>query len=680
MRDRSASLFALPIVLSAILLFLVQPLLAKQILPWFGGSASVWNTCLFFFQFMLLAGYCYAWLLDTALSPRTQAIVHAALIMAAVATLPVIASDAWKTGDGDPALRILLLLSATVGLPYFILSSTSPLLQAWYARKFAAPYRLFALSNAASLAGLLAYPFLIEPLIDVRRQAVLWSIGFVAFGIACTIAAMAQARGGGSARVQELKTQGAAPAPMLWLTLSALGSLALASTTSFIAANIASMPLIWVVPLAIYLVTFIVAFADWRLPRSGISMAALFFALGMAATLRNTDFVSELYASLPVYLGGLFALCLYCHGELATAKPAPARLTLFYILVSLGGAIGALCSSILAPLLLNGDFELPLTLAAISAVVAMRSGRTAGDMRVGMRAVSSVLAIAVGAVVIYQIGSEVSQARVLVRNFYSSLRIIDTGEGSALVRRMEHGGVEHGAQYLAPEKRTQPISYYGPSSGAALAIAAMRKQRQAALRIGVVGLGAGALAAYGESDGTVRFYEINPQVIDLAKSQFTYMSDSKAAIEIATGDARLLLEAEPAQNFDVLAIDAFSGGAIPIHLLTREALAIYRRHLRPGGALLFHISNKFVDLEPALARLMHDAGLHARVIADYPDELDETSPLSSSNWVIVSEDKSLYTVADLLGAEELEEPQAAPAWTDDANTILSTIVLPGSND
>lgn len=678
MRDRSASLFAVPIVLSAVLLFLVQPILAKQILPWFGGSASVWNTCLFFFQFMLLAGYCYAWLLDKVLSLRAQAIVHVSLIVAAVASLPVIASASWKSGGGAPAVRILLLLLATVGLPYFILSSTSPLLQAWYARKFDTPYRLFALSNAASLAGLLAYPFLIEPWIDVRRQGMLWSIGFVVFGIACAIAALAQARGGAEARVEEMTAQGAAAAPLLWLTLSALGSLALVSITSFIAQNIASMPLIWVVPLALYLVTFIVAFADWRLPRGGIGMAALLFALGIAATLRNADFVSELYASLPLFLGGLFVLCLYCHGELATAKPAPARLTLFYIIVSLGGAIGALCSSILAPLLLNGDFELPLTLAAISALIALRSGREVYGKRPGQRLVRSVLAVAVAGVGIHQISSEVGQARVLVRNFYSSLRIVDTGKGSDLIRRMEHGGVEHGAQYLAPEKRTQPISYYGSSSGAALALAALRKQRQMPLRIGVVGLGAGALAAYGESGGTVRFYELNPQVIALAQSQFTYMGDSKAAIEIAPGDARLVLEAEPAQHFDALAIDAFSGDAIPIHLLTREALAVYRRHLRPGGALLFHISNKFVDLEPALARLTQDAGLQARVISDDPDDPDEKSPLSSSIWVIVSEEESLFAAADLQRAEVLEAPQGGPAWTDDFNTILSAIRIGGS--
>src|SRR4051812_11631397 len=264
MRDRASILFAIPIVLSAFLLFLVQPILAKQILPWFGGSASVWNTCLFFFQFMLLAGYCYAWLLDRVFSPRVQALVHVSLILAAGASLPVIASPAWKTGDGDPALRILLLLLATVGLPYFMLSSTSPLLQAWYARRFSTPYRLFALSNAASLAGLLAYPFLIEPLIDVRRQGLMWSAGFVAFGVACAGAAVLQARGRRGDAARTAHKAGAKPTPLLWLALSALGSLALVSTTSFIAQNVASMPLIWVLPLAIYLVTFIVAFADWR--------------------------------------------------------------------------------------------------------------------------------------------------------------------------------------------------------------------------------------------------------------------------------------------------------------------------------------------------------------------------------------------------------------------------------
>ncbi len=673
MRERSAILFATPIVLSAFLLFLVQPILAKQILPWFGGSASVWNTCLFFFQFMLLAGYCYAWLLDKAFSPRGQAFVHVGLIAAAAATLPVIASPDWKIGGGDPALRILLLLLSTVGLPYFILSSTSPLLQAWYARRFATPYKLFALSNAASLAGLLAYPFLIEPLIDVRRQGVLWSAGFVVFGLACAGAALAQARGGGPRAAAPQEGEGGKPAPLLWLTLSALGSLALVSTTSFIAQNVASMPLIWVIPLALYLVTFIIAFSDWRLPRPGLALAALVFALGMTAALRNADFVSEIAFSLPLFLGGLFLLCLYCHGELAATKPAPAKLTAFYILVSLGGAIGALCSSILAPLLLKGDFELPLTLAAIGALIALRSAAKPGAQRLTRGA----LAIAVAGVAFYQIAAEISHARVLARNFYSSLRIVDAGDGAQAIRRMEHGGVEHGAQYLDPQKRLAPISYYGPSSGVALAIRAVRKTREAPLRVGVVGLGAGALAAYGESGGLIRFYELNPQVIDLAQEHFTYLSDSKAKIELAPGDARLVLETEHDQNFDILAVDAFSGDAIPIHLLTREALAIYRRHMRAGGALLFHISNKFVDLEPALARLAQEAGVYARVVSDTPDDPDGASPLSDSDWVIFSEDAKLFDAADLKDADPLEEPQKSPAWTDDFNTILSAIRIGG---
>ncbi|MDB5640805.1 MAG: hypothetical protein JWN07_122 [Hyphomicrobiales bacterium] len=671
MHDRSASLFAIPIVLSAFLLFLVQPILAKQILPWFGGSASVWNTCLFFFQFMLLAGYCYAWALDRLLSPRVQAIVHVSLILFATASLPVIASPAWKVGEGDPALRILALLSVTVGLPYFLLSSTSPLLQAWYARRYATPYRLFALSNAASLAGLLAYPFLIEPLIDVRRQGVLWSAGFIAFGLAGAGAAIAQARAHGTARLHDAKEDGAPSRPLLWISLSALGSLALVSTTSFIATNVASMPLIWVVPLALYLMTFIVAFADWRLPRTALGLAALLFALGMAATSRNADFVSELTLSLPLFLGGLFVLCLYCHGELAATKPAPARLTTFYILVSLGGAVGALCSSILAPLLLPGDFELPLTLAAIAALIALRSARKP----FALRASGLALGLLVCGVAVYQIGAEISHARVLTRNFYSSLRIVDAGEGATVVRRMEHGGVEHGAQYLDPQKRREPISYYGPTSGVALTIAAMRARRQAPLRIGVVGLGAGALAAYGETGGAMRFYELNPQVIDLAQSQFTYLADSKAIVSVAPGDARLVLEREPAQAFDILAVDAFSGDAIPIHLLTREALDIYRRHVAEGGALLFHISNKFVDLEPALARLALEAGMHARVVSDTPDDPDGVSPLSDSDWVIFSRTTDLFSATDLRRAEDLEEPQAGPAWTDDFNTILSAIAL-----
>lgn len=668
--------FAFPIVLSAFLLFLVQPILSKQILPWFGGSASVWNTCLFFFQLLLLAGYIYAYALNRFFAPRVQMILHILLLIAAALSLPVIASPTWVETSRDPSLTILLLLSATVGLPYFALSSTSPLLQAWYARTFAAPYRLFALSNAASLGGLLAYPLAVEPFIAVRGQAIYWSAGFCAFAMACSMAAFLQARGQNLPASFKTQAKSADEKPLLWVTLSALGSLALISVTSFIAQNIASMPLIWVVPLAIYLVTFIIAFNERPLPLKKIGLIALVFAFGMVFGARFQDFITEFIFSLPLYLGGLFALCLFCHGELSATKPQPERLTYFYILVSLGGALGALCSSIVAPLVFSGDFEMPLTLAGISTLIVWRLSSSADHQPWLARALCALVVIT-GT---WNIASEILNARVLTRNFYSSIRIVDGESSAGAVRRMEHGGIEHGSQFIDPAKRRIPLSYYGMTSGAALTIQAMREARGRPLRIGVIGLGAGTLATFGEKGGYVRMYEINPKVVELAYSHFTYLTDCEAKIDVEIGDARLVLEREAPQSFDVLAVDAFSGDAIPIHLLTKEAIEIYRKHLNPEGVLVFNISNRFVNLQGALARLAQETGLTAKIVSDVtPSDKDDGSPFADTDWVIMTTAPGIFASRQLEEeAEELEPAQKAPAWTDDFNTILRSIRLGGS--
>ncbi len=677
--------FQLPIVLSAFLLFLLQPIMAKQILPWFGGSASVWNTCVFFFQLLLLLGYLYAHALVRFAPPRTQAYIHIGMLAICVVSLPVIASGYWKSGEVDPAMRILMMLATTVGLPYFLLSSTSPLLQAWYARTTAAPYTLFAISNAASLGGLLAYPFLIEPFLNIAEQAWLWSAGFVLFACACAYVAVVSAlaaRGttGDRASGRHMPL-GEAPnmrLRLLWITLSALGSLALISITAFIAQNIASMPLIWVAPLAIYLITFILAFSGRDYSGWGTMLPALALSLAMVASYRSIDFIQEFQFSLPVFMAGLFFICLFCHAQLAATKPHPSRLTEFYILVSLGGALGSLAGSMLAPLLLSGDFEMPITLALFAALITWRARAAATTYRTGV----ALIAVMVAGVATWQIADQYATARVLVRNFYSALRILDTGEGAERRRTMEHAGVNHGSQYLDPARRGEALAYYSPSSGVALAIA---RQRELAagkpLAAGFVGLGAGALAAYGESGDAFRFYEINPQVIDLAKREFTYLSDSKANISLALGDARLVLETEKPQAFGLIVVDAFSGDAIPLHLLTREAVAIYRKHLRPGGALLFHISNRFVDLQPALARLALEENLHARMVIDTPEgSKNDDSPLMDSDWVLMAEDPSWFKSPKLEEeSEPLREAMRGRAWTDNFNNILSAIRLGGSH-
>ena len=677
--------FQIPIILSAFLLFLVQPIMAKQILPWFGGSASVWNTCVFFFQLLLLLGYVYAHGLTRLASVRAQAVIHIGLMALCLLSLPVIASDYWKNGETPPALRMLVLLAATVGFPYFLLSSTSPLLQAWFARTMAAPYKLFALSNAASLGGLLAYPFLIEPYLNLASQAWIWSGGFVLFTFACGYVAVLSALAPQGHAVKDAIFVGVAKSTpptaarrVLWIALSALGSLALISVTAFIAQNIASMPLIWVAPLSIYLITFIMAFSDRDYSGLTVMLPALGLCLAMVALYQNSEFVDAFQFSLPLFMTGLFFVCLYCHGRLAAMKPHPSRLTEFYILVSLGGALGSLAGSILAPILLDGAFEMPLTLAAAAALIAWQSRREARLMRWG----SGAIALLVATIAAWQIADQYANATILTRNFYSTVRIADAGEGEERRRVMEHGGVEHGSQYLDPARRSEALAYYSPSSGVAIAIQRQRELAMGApLSAAFVGLGAGALAAYGETGDNFRFYEINPQVINLARSQFSYLSDSKANISLALGDARLVLENEKPQVFDLIVVDAFSGNAIPLHLLTLEAVAIYRKHLRPGGALLFHISNRFVDLQPALARLAQKENLHARIIRDTPGSSEEDrSPLLDSDWVLMADSQNWFANPRLeQKSEALKDPMLGPAWTDDFNNILSAISFSGSN-
>src|SRR5262249_39128782 len=496
------------------------------------------------------------------LPARVQPVIHGALLAASLALLPIVASLGEKSVGTQPAARLLALLTTTVGLPYFLLATTSPLIQWWYARTQSSPYRLFALSNASSLVGLLAYPFLLEPWLTTLAQARLWSAGYVVFVICCSIAAVV------SRRAPEKKSNVAAAAPsaparppaatdvMTWVALAALGSLVLVSVTAFIAANIASVPLIWIGPLTLYLVTFILAFEGRRAWHGwNVGAAAVLFAAAMLAVYRNEDFVANYLWSLPLFLTGLFLVCLFCHGQLAEMKPPPQQLTFFYIMISAGGALGSLSGSVLAPALLNGYFEMPITLAAVAFAFLWQ---IRDKERISILAASAV-AVALLGLSAWQIGDEIRGARLLARNFYSSLRVVDTANGDAPLRRLEHGGIEHGSQYLSPARRREPISYYNKSSGIGVAIAYQRACVGKPLSIGVVGLGAGVIAAYGEAGGKLRFYEINPQVIDIAQREFTFLSDSPAETSVALGDARLVLEEEPPRNFDILAIDAFSG-------------------------------------------------------------------------------------------------------------------------
>ena len=661
------------IFLSSFLLFLVQPLIARLILPWFGGSAAVWTTCMLFFQALLLAGYAYAHLLQkNFFHKRRQALVHGLLLLAALAVLPIAPSEGWKpAGDEEPVSHILLLLGATVGLPYFLLASTSPLVQAWFARARPGenPYRLFAVSNLASLVALLGYPFLVEPFFSAGQQVSLWSWLFAAFAVLCAVAAWtapaaqpegAQAKAAGAIRK---------PSVALWLALSATGSVLLLAVTNHLTQNVASVPLLWLAPLTIYLASFIVTFEGGRFYRAEhLWIFLLAWIALMAWLIADSDFQFELPLQLGVFLPGLFLGCVFCHGELYRLRPAPQRLTAFYLIVSAGGALGGLLVAVVAPLAFSGYYELGIGLVVLALLAALRFS----VLNVFARFASLAVLMAAAGCAVYDGLRHQEDVRIATRSFYGVLRVKEYGqEGQQThLRRLVHGTIMHGEQYMHDASRRTITTYYHEKSGIG---AAIRSKQARPARVGVIGLGAGTIAAYGRRGDLYRFYEIDARVIRIAQSEFTYLADSEATIELALGDARLTLEREAPQQFDVLAVDAFSSDAIPVHLITREALGAYLRHVRPDGIVAFHVSNRFLELVPVVARLAMEHGAHAVLLADDPDEDDATR--SRSDWVLVSRDAAALKHKEIVAAKAVpaEDRPAWRTWTDDYSNLVQIL-------
>ena len=663
-------LYACTILLSAFLLFLIQPMVAKLILPWFGGSAAVWIMCLVFFQITLLLGYLYAYAVTRFLRPRSQSFLHLGLLAVSLALLPIAPGEYWKPiGGADPAWRILALLTLSIGLPYFLLSATSPLLQAWYAggNQSALPYRLFAFSNAASLLALLAYPVLVEPNAATRVQTIAWSAAYALFVLVCGAAAW---RAKLSASMPLQPDPAPAPAPTarrlaLWLLLSACGSMVLLSITNHLTQNIAAVPFLWVLPLAIYLVTFILAFARriW-IPRALI-LRLLAVALGsIGYLLYETGFAHPLQLGIPLFCFGLFAACLFCHSELNRTKPGPSQLTLFYLLVSLGGACGAIFVGLMAPRLFTATYELPISLLLTALLVCTTTWQDGWSSRL--------LWIVLTIAMVKAVGTEVRQTEigsiVTMRSFYGSLRVVHSGTAGNQLRTLYHGTISHGSQFLFPPRRSRATTYYGRNSGAALALLSCCSGPK---RVGVIGLGAGSLAAYGRPGDVFRFYEINPQVQQIAQSFFTYLKESQAKVDVALGDARLSLENEPPQRFDVLLVDAFSGDAVPVHLLTKEAVALYLKHLQPSGILAFHVSNSYLNLAPVVRQLADFYGKKSRLIANKSNAGDDET---AAGWVLVADPA---TFARLQGGSEVGEPvkdrPGLRLWTDDYSSLTQVL-------
>lgn len=675
--------YSITIFLSAFLLFQIQPMIAKMILPWFGGSAAVWITCMVFFQVVLLGGYLYVHLIINRLSARMQVVVHGALIFISLFLLPVSPGLRWKPEGGEqPILQILCLLSCSVGLPYFLLSTTSPLVQVWYSasRKVVLPYRLFALSNVASLAGLLAYPFLIEPWISLRFQSISWSALYGTFAVLCfslSIGNVKRTNEGKHGFTVNHKTSGHTPPPpslrkkALWLALSACASLLLLSVTNHLTQNIASIPFLWVLPLSLYLLTFVFCFDRSGWYQRKVYVWALYVFIGlMAYGLVYWSSGMSLKIVVPVYCTGLFLCCMFCHGELVARKPQAGHLTSFYLVLSLGGALGGVAVGLLAPNVFTGYFELPVGLLLCSILIFFLNYRKGWLVDV----LSALLVIGVLIAGLKCAYDYSAHSMLNTRNFYGTLRVKEYSKGKDSEHRsLVHGAINHGIQFMKPDRRMKPLTYYSDTSGVGRAITAF--QKIGTVKVGIIGLGAGSLAAYARDGDEFRFYEINPTVEVLARRYFYYLSEAKGNVSVVLGDGRLSLEREPNQHYDVLAVDAFSGDAIPAHLLTKQSFELYFKHLKPDGILAIHISNKHLNLGLVVEELCKAFGVSRVLIDDEKtDQEEDEGQVFGSDWALVAVNPRSLEFPEIKNAvKELPSRDNIRAWTDDYNNLFQIL-------
>ena len=670
------------IFFGAFFLFQVEPLIAKAILPWFGGSAQVWTTCLLFFQTGLLCGYLYAHLLAERVAPVWQVRIHIGLLVLSLAVLPIFPSEFWKPdGSESPLLMILGLLTATIGLPFFLLSATNPLVQSWLARSQSrAPYQLFALSNFGSMLALLSYPVLVEPFLPLRIQTWTWSIGYVLFAVLCATTAWRYRSGERTSLIETADAGAEAPTWSergLWFGLAALPSAMLLAVTNFLLQNVAAIPLFWILPLALYLLSFIIAFGSlrwywrpfWYLAAT-VALVAMMIAMSGFSSLNDFRF-------LPLFTICLFVCCLVCHAEVASLRPRPRYLTSFYLIISAGGAFGGLFVAAVAPLVFFAHFELPIIVPLTAAVIILAGWwRYRFTARTGLRDMIlmvslSVLSGATSYMAVYTY-RDLETSRLLSRNFYGALRVTDLppllpGDDRRLLL---NGSINHGEQYLSPEKRREPVTYFSHASGIGIALDEMGKDGP--LKVGVIGLGTGTIAAYCRPGDTYHFYEINPLVLSIAQTEFSYLKDCPTGPTVAMGDARLSLEAEPLQQFDVFAVDAFISDAIPIHLLTREAFDLYWRHLKPDGLLVVHISNRYVDLAPIVATAAEASGKTARIVTNGSDP---TAAVSAATWMIVTSRPGFFERPALQAAFAADIPPGFTGWTDDYSNLWTVFSL-----
>ena len=679
--------FSLTIFWGAFLLFLVQPLIARFILPWFGGGPAVWTTCMLFFQLLLMGGYAYAHFSISRLTPRRQVITHLVLLALAVALLPITPGDAWKPTDGSHAAgHILLLLLGCLGLPYLVLSATGPLLQAWFskANPGVSPYRLYALSNVGSLLALLIYPFYLEPQLSRQAQADGWSWGLAIYaGLTawCGLKVWkSSATDDETARTAEVEAPASAWRKLLWFALPACGVMLLLAITNKLCQDIAVVPFLWVLPLSLYLLSFIISFDSPRWYHRAFWLPLLAALLGMVLwNLYQAESHPDITPLATLYLGTLFVACMVCHGEVYRLRPGASRLTGFYLSLSAGGAAGGLFVALVAPFVFPDYFELHLALFLTAALVllVLRQDPTL-PLREGRArwawAVPFVALAALGYGLVDVATTSLRGSLSTTRGFYGVLKVNDNDADIAGAHHLtlQHGATIHGLQYVDPEKRTDPSSYYTSTSGIGRLLRAHKPG--GGRRVGAIGLGCGTLAAWGRAGDTFRFYEINDDVARLATSTFTYLKDSKAKTELVMGDARLSMEREADQQYDVIVLDAFSSDAIPVHLLTLEAFDHYQRHLKPDGAIVVHVSNRYLDLHPVVYRIADKIGFPAITIDDN-DTAYEEAGFYGSDWIIMTRNQVLLQqplIRDVT-AEAVEFPARIMYWTDERSDLLSIL-------
>ena len=715
-------LFAVTLFTSSALMFLVQPMIAKMLLPLLGGSPAVWNTCMVFFQSILLAGYLYAHLTSRYFSHKHQIVLHASLVVVSLLSVPIlITTDVVPPSDRSPVWWLLGLLALTAGLPLFTISSTSPLFQRWFAATMERnPYPLYAAGNVGSILALVAYPGMFEPALTLRYQSVIWAVGYVGFTVLTAACAVHVWR---AERAQPVRLQTAAdrtPRPTFitqarWVLLAFIPSSLMLGVTTFLTTDIAAVPLLWVLPLSVYLLTFVLVFAHRTLVPHGLMVRLLAVFVLPVVTLTVFDSRLPGGGQLLLHLLTFFLAAMVCHGELARTRPDSDHLTIFYLCLAIGGVLGGILNAILAPMLFRSIVEYPLMIVLVCLMrPALRALKPSprwldvgapialgvfalGMMRLfngadskGLFALVVVfivpavtcfsfrdrpLRFAAGVAALILASTTYLGAHQAVlyrgRSFFSAHRIVM--DEHHRFRLFVHGGIVHGSQSVDAQQRREATAYFhrtGPIGQVFDATTASPKRR-----VGVVGLGIGSLAAYGREGESWTFYEIDPAVAELAKDvrYFTYLADSPARTEIVLGDARLSLQRAAEGEFDLLILDAFSSDAVPVHLLTREALALYLSKLAPGGMLAFNISNRYVELKPLLGDLAGNAGLVALEQADLrvkPDQIDRGK--YASRWLIMARQASTFGELNLDTRWRVVTSRSRPViWTDDFSNLLS---------